>query len=134
MGLCGMTAWVAGGVTADGPRRGAMGLEEHELREWVRRVATGQASRRQFLRTMLGLGLSGPMIADLLAASTPAAAQGTREAPQAFTPTRRGGGGKLRLLFWEAPEMLNKHLTVGSKDIEAARVVYEPLLSVNPEG
>ena len=48
-----------------------MGLEEHALRAWVQRVATGEASRRQFLHTMLGLGLSGPMIADLLAAFTP---------------------------------------------------------------
>jgi len=75
-----------------------MGLEEHELREWMRRVANGGASRRQFLHTMLGFGLSGPLIADMLATYTPATAQGTREAPQAFIPTKRGGGGKLRLL------------------------------------
>ena len=68
-----------------------MGLDEHELREWVRRVAHGETSRRQFMRTMLGLGLSGPLIADLLATVAPAAAQGTRDAPPAFTPTRRGG-------------------------------------------
>jgi hypothetical protein len=43
-----------------------MGLEEHELRAWVQRVVTGEASRRHFLRTMLGLGLAGPVIADLL--------------------------------------------------------------------
>jgi hypothetical protein len=48
-----------------------MGIEEHTLREWVQRVATGQASRRHFLRTMLGLGLSGPFIADMLTASAP---------------------------------------------------------------
>ena len=75
-----------------------MGLEEHELQEWVHRVARGQASRRQFMRTMLGLGLSGPLLADLLASAAPAAAQGTPGAPQAFTPIRRGSGGKLRLL------------------------------------
>ena len=38
-----------------------MGLEEHELREWVQRVTRGEASRRQFMRTMLGLGLAGPV-------------------------------------------------------------------------
>jgi hypothetical protein len=76
-----------------------MGLEEQELREWVRRVVNGEASRRHFLRTMLGLGLSGPLIADLLATAVPAVAQGTPGAPQAFTPTRGGGGEKLRLLF-----------------------------------
>ena len=70
-----------------------MERQEHELRAWVWRVAHGEASRRQFIRTMLGLGLSGPLIADLLATAAPAAAQGTPGAPPAFTPTRRGGGG-----------------------------------------
>ena len=54
-----------------------MGLEEQELREWMQRVATGEASRRHFLRPLLGLGLAGPVIAEMLAAYTPAAAQGT---------------------------------------------------------
>ena len=110
-----------------------MGHEEYELRAWVRRIATGEASRRQFIRTMLGLGLSGPLIADMLATSTPAAAQDMPGAPHAFTPTRRGGGGKLRLLSWGAPTILNAHLATGTKDREASCVVYEPLISVNPE-
>src|SRR5882672_879989 len=110
-----------------------MGVEEHELREWVRRVTHGEERRRQFLRAMLGFGLSGPLLADLLATYTPARAQGTRDAPQVFTPTRRGGGGKLRLLSWDAPMMLNPHFATGRKDSEASRLVYEPLFSVNPE-
>jgi peptide/nickel transport system substrate-binding protein len=111
-----------------------MGREEQELHEWVRRVAYGEASRRHFLCTMLGLGLSGPLIADLLATAAPAAAQESRAAQQAFTPTKRGGGGKLRLLYWQAPTILNPHLAAGTKDFEASRVVYEPLISVNPDG
>jgi hypothetical protein len=71
-----------------------MGLEEQELREWMGRVARAEASRRQFLRTMLGLGLAGPLIAEMLATHMSARAQGTRAAPQTFTPTQRGGGGK----------------------------------------
>ncbi len=110
-----------------------MGLEEHELREWIRRVEHREANRRQFIRMLLGFGLAGSCIADLLATSTPARAQGTRDAPQTFTPTRRGGGGKLRLLSWEAPMMLNPHFATGLKDSEASRVVYEPLFSINPE-
>ena len=76
-----------------------MGFDDHELHAWLRRVASGEASRRDFIRSMLGLGLSGPLIAEMLAAHTPAVAQGTPSVPQAFAPTRRGGGGKLRLLF-----------------------------------
>jgi peptide/nickel transport system substrate-binding protein len=111
-----------------------MGLEEHELREWVRRVATREVSRRDFIRTMLGLGLSGPLIAEMLATYAPAAAQGTGAAQPTFTPTRRGGGGKLRLLFWQAPTILNAHFAAAGKDREASRIVYEPLCSVDPEG
>jgi len=69
-----------------------MGLEEQELRKWGRRVVNGEASRRHFLRTILGLGLSGPLLADLLVTAAPADAQGTHDAPQAFTPTRREVG------------------------------------------
>src|SRR5713101_5155771 len=99
-----------------------MGLEEHELRELVRRIAREEASRRHFLRTMLGLGLTGPLLADLLATATPAAAQVTPGAQPAFTPTRRGGGGKLRLLSWNAPTILNPHLAGGGSSTEASRV------------
>src|SRR6266571_5129089 len=68
-----------------------MGLEEHELRAWVHRIVHGEASRRQFIHTLLGLGLSGPVIADMLATYAPATAQDTRDVQQTFTPTRRGG-------------------------------------------
>jgi peptide/nickel transport system substrate-binding protein len=72
--------------------------------------------------------------ADLLATYAPAAARGTPHVQQTFTPTRRGGGGKLRLLDWSAPTLLNAHLAGGMMDLMAARVVYEPLISVDPEG
>jgi peptide/nickel transport system substrate-binding protein len=111
-----------------------MGLEEHELRAWVRQVTSGRVSRRRFIRTMLGLGLYGPFLADLLAPAAPAAAQDTPGAPPAFTPTRRGGGGKLRLLSWNAPTILNPHLAGGGSSTEASRVVYEPLAAYNPDG
>jgi len=111
-----------------------MGLEEHELRTWVRRVAYGEASRRDFIRSMLGLGLAGPLIAEMLATHMSAMAQGTRVAPPTFTPTQRGGGGKLRLLYWGAPTILNAHLSVGLGDTDASRIVYEPLISIDPEG
>ncbi len=111
-----------------------MALEEQELRAWVRRVAEGKANRREFIRTMLGLGLSAPLVAEMLATYAPAAAQGTPGAQQTFTPTRRGGGGKLRLLYWQPPTILNAHLAAGGKDVDAARVVYEPLFSFDPDG
>ena len=78
------------------------------------------------LWTMLRLGLSAPFVANLLATYTPAAAQGARATPTAFTPTTRGGGGRLRLLWWQAPTILNVHLSTGTKDNDASRVVHEP--------
>jgi peptide/nickel transport system substrate-binding protein len=111
-----------------------MALEEHVLRAWVRRVATGQANRRDFIRAMLGLGLSGPLIAEVLATRRSVRAQGTGGAPPFFSPTRRGGGGALRLLYWQAPTVLNAHFALGAKDVAAARVVSEPLYSIAPDG
>ncbi len=111
-----------------------MALDEQVLRTWVRRAAIGEADRREFMRTMLGLGLSGPLIAEMLAMHTSAMAQGTRVAQRPFTPIKRGGGGKLRLLYWNAPTILNAHFAVGARDVAAARVVYEPLYSIDPDG
>lgn len=111
-----------------------MALEEHVLRTWVRGVVSGEANRREFIRAMLGLGLSGPLIAEMLATHTPAMAQDTRVVHPTFTSTRRGGGGKLRLLYWQAPTILNAHFATAAKDVAAARVVSEPLYSIDPDG
>jgi peptide/nickel transport system substrate-binding protein len=111
-----------------------MPIAEPELRQWVRQVVEGKASRRQFVRTMLGLGLSAPCVANLLATYAPAAAQSVRVTPSAFTPSKRGGGGRLRLLWWQAPTILNVHLSTGTKDSDAARVVHEPLVAFNRDG
>ena len=109
-----------------------MSSDETALREWLQRIVHGTADRRTFLRWLRGWGLSGPCIAHLLAASTPAQAQTTQPAAD-FVPTRRGGGGKLRLLWWQAPTILNVHLASGTKDSDASRVVYEPLAAFNPD-
>jgi peptide/nickel transport system substrate-binding protein len=105
-------------------------MDANTLQESVRRVVNGEVNRREFMRSMVALGLTGPMVADLIAASTPAAAE-TKRAMDDFVPTKRGGGGKLRLLWWQAPTILNVHLATGTKDYDASRVVYEPLASLD---
>ncbi|KKD39319.1 MAG: peptide ABC transporter substrate-binding protein [Limnoraphis robusta] len=40
-----------------------------------------------------------------------------------------GDTDRLRLLYWQAPTILNPHLATGFKDFDAARIVYEPLAS-----
>jgi peptide/nickel transport system substrate-binding protein len=107
-------------------------IDEKALREWMRRVVHGEADRRTFLHTLMALGLSGPFIGSLLTAATPAEAQRQAATPE-FVPTRRGGGGKLNLLWWQAPTILNMHLASGTKDYDASRVVYEPLVAFGPE-
>jgi peptide/nickel transport system substrate-binding protein len=38
------------------------------------------------------------------------------------------------LLYWQAPTLLNPHLSTGTKDFEASRLVYEPLASFDARG
>ncbi len=58
----------------------------------------------------------------------------TPEASPTPVPSARGSGDTLRLLNWDAPVMLNPHLSATSKDFEVSRITYEPLASVNKEG
>lgn len=47
---------------------------------------------------------------------------------------RRGSGDTLRLFYWQAPTMLNPHLSIGDKDLNASRISYEPLASFDKDG
>ena len=105
-------------------------MHEHELRAMIADVKAGRLGRRQFVRAMVALGLTGPMAARMLASAGVAQAQ-----PRpAFTPTKRGGGGPLKLLWWQSPTLLNPHFAVGTKDQDGSRIFYEPLASFDPEG
>jgi peptide/nickel transport system substrate-binding protein len=46
----------------------------------------------------------------------------------------RGGGGAIRLLWWQAPTILNCHLSSGTKDFDAARICLEPLIEADTNG
>jgi len=65
------------------------------------------------------------------ATEAPAEASPT-EAEQAAGPA--GGGGLLRLLWWQAPTIMNPHLSTGTKDFDASRLVYEPLADFDSDG
>jgi peptide/nickel transport system substrate-binding protein len=56
------------------------------------------------------------------------------EDDDAEAPSERGGGGRLDLLWWQAPDIINPHLSQGTKDYDASSVVYEALAYVNTEG
>ncbi len=40
----------------------------------------------------------------------------------------------LRLIWWQAPTILNPHLSTGGKDFDASRIAYEPLASFSSAG
>ena len=105
-------------------------MDEQTLREWIRHGKSGRLSRRLFVQTLMGLGLAGPLAAQLLATGA------THAQPRAagFTPTRRGGGGPVRLLYWAAPTLLNPHLALGPNDFEASEIFYEPLADIAADG
>jgi peptide/nickel transport system substrate-binding protein len=105
-------------------------VDERELRAWIERVKDGTLSRRQFTRMMVGLGLTAPLAAQMLAAAGVAHAQ----PKPAFTPSKRGGGGELKVLWWQAVSILNNHLAVGVKDNDGSRLFGEPLAAYDPDG
>ncbi len=68
---------------------------------------------------------------------SPAAASPTRPAaaiPTFAGPTKRAGGGTLKLLQWQAATILNPHLSSGTKDDLVCTIVYEPLIRVDNDG
>lgn len=111
-------------------------MDGQDLRAFREHVERGTLTRREATHRLLGLGLSLPMAYALLAGAgvSSAQAQGQGTAPFTYAPTRRGGGGALRLLFWDAPTTLNPHFAVGAKDSEAARVFYESLATYDNDG
>jgi peptide/nickel transport system substrate-binding protein len=115
-------------------------------------------SRRDLLKRS-GLALGTPGLVALIAACGPAAPAAPTSAPAlkpttapaptaaptvpagvaAPTPTaaaipgsaRAGGGGPLSLLWWQAPTILNSHLSLATKDVGAVRIYAEPLADFN---
>ena len=68
-------------------------MNEHQLRGMIEQVRAGKLSRRGFTLRMIGLGLTAPMAAQMLAFSGVPA-----QAAEKFVykPTKRGGGGPLK--------------------------------------
>ncbi len=46
----------------------------------------------------------------------------------------RGSDGHVNIIYWQAPSILNPYLSGGTKDIEAASLVIEPLARYNETG
>src|SRR5438552_6482677 len=105
-------------------------MKEHDLRGLIADVEAGRLSRRGFVQRMMAVGLTAPMAAMML--SHAGVAMAATEI--SYKPTKAGGGGSLKLLFWQAVTLLNPHFALGLKDQEGCRVFYEPLAGWDSEG
>src|SRR5215212_4639453 len=106
-------------------------MDEQALRGLIAEVKTGKLSRRAFINQMIAVGLTAPLATQMLVYSGAAHAQAK---PTAYTPTKRGGGGPLKMLWWQGATLLNPHFAVGTKDQDGCRIFYEPLASWDPDG
>jgi peptide/nickel transport system substrate-binding protein len=105
-------------------------MKERELRGLIGEVKAGRLSRRAFVQRMLAVGLTAPMAGMILSHS--GVAMAATAIP--YKPTKAGGGGPLKLLYWQAVTLLNPHFAVGTKDQEGSRIFYEPLAGWDSEG
>ncbi len=105
-------------------------MQEHELRQLVDEVRRGALPRRSFIEQMLGLGLTAPMASMMLMQAGVAQAQPAAD----YKPTKRGGGGPLKTLFWQGATLLQPHFASGTKDQEGSRIFYEPLANWDKDG
>lgn len=105
-------------------------MNEKKLRSLIAAVKDHKLSRRRFIQIVAGVGLTAPMATQLLTWSGVAHAQTRSD----YKPTKRGGGGALKLLWWQGATLLNPHFAVGTKDQEGSRIFYEPLAGWDPEG
>ncbi len=105
-------------------------MQERDLRNLIENVREGKLPRRSFIQQMVSLGLTAPMASMMLMHS------GLTQASSlpAYKPTKRGGGGTLKLIYWQAAVHLNPHYAGGTKDQDASRIFYEPLAGWDTEG
>lgn len=106
-------------------------MQENEIRQLIEEVREGKLPRRSFIGQMVSVGLSAPMASMLLMHSGVANAQAGQ---QAYKPTKRGGGGTLKILYWQGATLLQPHFATGTKDQDGSRIFYEPLASWDNDG
>ncbi len=105
-------------------------MDEQALRGLIAQVKVGKLSRRAFVQRMVAVGLTAPMASQMLDYCGVARAQGGFQ----YKPTKRGGGGALKVLWWQGATLLNPHFAVGTKDQEGSRIFYEPLAGWDEDG
>lgn len=100
----------------------------------IEEVRAGRMARRAFVKRLAVVGITAPMATQLLMHSGVAMAQTASTVPSTSKATKRGGGGALKVLWWQAPTLLNPHFATGTKDQDGSRVFYEPLAAWDGDG
>ena len=118
-------------------------MAEHKGPFWesYEDLKAGRITRRQFIARATSLGVALPITLFVLNAIKIEGTSAQEGAPDLLSirPTtgtenqQRGAGGELRILQWQAATVANTHRAQGTKDILAASLVSEPLLSFAPD-
>ncbi|HXX40508.1 MAG TPA: peptide ABC transporter substrate-binding protein [bacterium] len=101
-------------------------MEERAVRRLVRDLRSGRLSRREAISRLMALGVSATGMSSVLAAAVPQSARAAAAG--------RGASGVLKLLYWQAPVILNPHLSQGDKDFHASHLCCEALMSADTAG
>jgi peptide/nickel transport system substrate-binding protein len=136
-----MEAIILSGTNATG--NGPLWRMYQELR-------AGRLSRREFTQRAMALGVAAPVAAFIVNslgvkgafAAPGAGSAGIAASAQELLSTRplapedqvRGAGGELKILQWQGATTLSAHNGQGTKDLLAASLISEPLLSQLPDG
>jgi len=105
-------------------------MQERQIRKSIEAVRSGRLPRRDFIQKMVSVGLTAPMASMLLMHAGIAQAQ----ANPTYKPTKRGGGGPLKVLWWQGATLLQPHFANGTKDQEGSRIFYESLAVWDNDG
>lgn len=105
-------------------------MNEQKLQKLIDDVKDGALSRRSFIKKAVAAGMAAPIASQLLVWNGVAMAQPKED----YKPTKAGGGGPLKILYWQAPTLLNPHFASGTKDQDASNIFYEPLAGWDAEG
>ena len=84
-------------------------------------------------RGVLAVSVSGVILAAACGQPATTTPSGSAKASGAAAAFKRGDGGELKFLYWQAPTILVPHQGTGTKDNDASRLVIEPLASFGPD-
>jgi len=110
-------------------------------------LKAGEITRREFIERSTALGVAGAVAIFCANAATAAASGGSQngfafyaqssaaKAPDTGTASqKRGAGGELKLIQWQAATIAVPHTATGTKDYNASCLVVEPLMHYLEDG